>query len=78
MYCQLKSQRNLPVMVNRNKCDEKCGRLKIYQTQKQCSSSQNGKWMLSEVYQRMSGMFSNRVLNENMGINQDYLTLFPK
>ena len=36
-----------------------------------------GKWMLSEVYQRMSGMFSNRVLNENMGINQDYLTLFP-
>ena len=44
----------------------------------QCSSSQNGKWMLSEVYQRMSGMFSNRVLNENMGINQDYLTLFPK
>ena len=43
-----------------------------------CSSSQNGKWMLSEVYQRMSGMFSNRVLNENMGINQDYLTLFQK
>ena len=29
-------------------------------------------------YQRMGGMFLNRVLNENMGINQDYLTLFQK